>query len=493
MRVLRCAPLLALILTLVFCRPAAADDANLGRSAEGVYPLAAAAVALTDELVTVSVRHVEGEAWAADVRCSFTFVNRGPATTVLMGFPVRLAEPEVDPNPWHGLEVDDFEAWLDGNPLAVTTETAIPGPSPFNYGWFVVSEWATFRVPFGAGQRREVVHEYSIHLTGYSNGETLASYILQTGALWAEPIGQARVEFRMGEVQPWHMTGLHPAPDFRYVKADNTWVFEATNLRPEYDPTVRFSVRWWDEELLAGLDAERREQLQAGNMQWKAQFAAADAHRGDAKWLTAAHELAVRAALGAGPDSANVYAALARYIASLLPAGAGVGRSAPEITAIAAAPGTGTDAAGAGPWVLTAEIADRDFDLLEVQARCYESAGAGAELRLVAQDDWRNAGTSPTITYKVHLFFNPSPGKEHVFTVTARDLAGMSASDRLTFRTGGALTPDVPVPTVPKPVERPRQALRASLCCLAGLMLVAAAYRLVARRRGRGPGKGQGA
>jgi len=119
---------LAFVLQVSFLAPrtALADDAALGRNAEGVFPIGDTEVEMVAEDVTIMLLTVVGTPGGlAEANCEFTFHNTSaePAQ-VLMGFPGEFA-PEVfaDHNIVGEGVMHDFRAFVDGEEAQVTLET----------------------------------------------------------------------------------------------------------------------------------------------------------------------------------------------------------------------------------------------------------------------------------------------------------------------------------------------------------------------------------
>jgi hypothetical protein len=465
-----------LLVWAVVASPAEANDTRLGRSPAGVYPLQDTAVAMVDELIVVSIEQLQGEMYGADVRCRFRFVNRGPATTILMGFPAEL-EGYLDMNPDGDLSVHDFAAELDGQPLAVAMETGIDVEG-IDLGWDVL-RWATFDVPFGPGQERELVHTYSLVLTGDVTGQSEVGYVVTTGGLWAEPIGHVRVEFEMGQVKPWEVTSLFPAPVFRFEgegggSSQNTWVFEAYDLRPRYNPTIRFQTRDWSAWTLEPEDRLAIQELQA-------EFEEVTEHVGQTQWLKNQHASAV--ARACSPDGAyrDQLATLARHIASFLSPSA-VAQSPPEVRLIEAEPGEYP-----GQWVLRAQVTDENSDLVFVAWRLFtaKSSGADTVFSLEKRMEWR--WQSPWSREALRKTANLDPDEDYVFEVSAEDTAGNSVTQPLPFFTTVHVGTGADTGTGPGPgARRGLHPLLTAGAVAAAAGLLAGTWLWSHRRRGRG-------
>jgi len=439
-------------------------------------------VTMDEEDVRVEVFHIAGEMYGARVRCEFVFTNPGPARTLLMGFPTRLATEELDETSFDHPEVRDFTAFLDGEPLSVTPEEAATAPE--GAPPLMVAEWATFEAAFGAGQTRRLVHSYEVTLPGDSTGESAAGYILRTGAMWAETIGRARVEFAMGPVRPWHLTSMSPGP-FRF-SGDNTWAWEERNIRPEQDLRITFRMRYFED------DPARIAPPGPWSAERRAQFDEVDLKAGDGAWLEARY-LSVweeyRYARVSDPYNVPEHLpVLLYYIASKFPPGS-VPRALeppepppepgrpPGFPALSITPRGET-----GDWDVVCTVSDPDGDLWLVIVEVFSPGG---ERAVHFRRELRHEDPGPCEQIEIKAVAQ-LPREEMVFRATAGDAAGnVSISKPLTIQ-GETTDPGEPS-TGPEPsAGRPGSGLPTGL--LVGLLVAAAACvsaALIAVRRRR--------
>lgn len=160
------------------------------RADDGAIESVGGSVAPMKEHPTIHLKSEFVHAWirpdGVDVECVFFLENRGPATTVTMGFPNRS----------HGADVTDivpfrsFASYVDGDSVA----TAIQRDAKHrDYGDFTC--WYTKAVRFDAGQTRCVRNVYSAQVGSSVPDYYWFEYILWSGATWAGPIDVADVVF----------------------------------------------------------------------------------------------------------------------------------------------------------------------------------------------------------------------------------------------------------------------------------------------------------
>ncbi|MEW6523849.1 MAG: hypothetical protein AB1445_09845 [Bacillota bacterium] len=221
-----------LMAVLVLAVPASADDASLGRVGEAVQPLFNNQVRMVSEEVRVTVTPGHSR-----VDATFTFHNTGPAVTVLVGFP----EQAPDPDRGHfgdDLLLHDFLAFVDGKEVAVRREPGlVPAVNPRAIDY---PAWYTWEVEFHADQTRVLQNTYWVKNLAWSNGVTMAGYILVTGSTWLGPIGHARVTMEFDGVFPHQLMCIQPG-DYRFE--GDTLVWEWRDLDPLFDIEVFFDAR----------------------------------------------------------------------------------------------------------------------------------------------------------------------------------------------------------------------------------------------------------
>jgi len=269
-------------------QPAGADDTSLHRSAEGVRPVYEAQVRMVEE--TVLIKLAEG---IVDV--TFVFENQGPATDLLVGFPLLPSVENMPYTRWDAdedaesqLGYEDFTVWVDGEEVESWREEGIePDPSlesdsggepeqsgetPLRNGpdWqedMFYPEWQVFDLHFEAGQRRTVRHTYRTPPHWFQSPWSVEfTYVLRTGANWAGTIGRAEVVVDLAGLDLAQLRGASPD---NFTVSDNhiTWLF--WDFEPEYDIHINYydacllraEAQWLGEESpqsLTNLEEARR-------------------------------------------------------------------------------------------------------------------------------------------------------------------------------------------------------------------------------------------
>lgn len=231
------------LLALFCCTPVYADDTNLGRTPEGVFPMHEKDVIMESEEITVDLEK-------NSVECIFVFYNTGDSKNILMGFPGKLNYEEDGPTDAANLEVYNFKTFVKGKELAVTHEKSTKNIDGETSGKLKYSEYFTFTVPFKAGEKVTVRNTYDFHPTNDSVGNVYSGYVLQTGAMWKDPIGSAKVTFKLGSIQPYELTKLKPG-GFKFV--GNELVWERKNFEPTYDLHIEYNTYLYRSEYLGNI------------------------------------------------------------------------------------------------------------------------------------------------------------------------------------------------------------------------------------------------
>ncbi len=219
-----------------------ADDAVIGRTPAGVYPMMDAVVEMVSEDIVINLdRNI--------VECTFEFQNTGESRDVLMGFPGKLREDLGSSfSDDASLTLDNLKAFVNGEELPVKREIGIqPKIAMPDY-----SEWFTFTVPFKEGEKVIVRNTYEYMPTYDSIGDVTTGYVLQTGATWKGKIGKARVEFKLGSIKPWQVEQLKPG-GFRFE--GNSIVWERANIEPAYDLQLTYNTWHYSDEYLEMMEA----------------------------------------------------------------------------------------------------------------------------------------------------------------------------------------------------------------------------------------------
>lgn len=168
------------------------------------------------------------------VECDFTFVNTGPADTVLVGFPDR-----GDGDGGGGGSMTTFRSWVDGTEVPCTL---LPDAEHSKSAYQERGGWWTRRICFAEGQRR-VVHDHYEASPGSSvDGTRFFQYILETGASWAGTIGRADIIVTLVGISPRWIRSANPRPIVRGHEL--IWHFDDFEPgRGGAPPTIDFA--WW--------------------------------------------------------------------------------------------------------------------------------------------------------------------------------------------------------------------------------------------------------
>lgn len=238
--------LFAFFVTLSFPAYAYADDAVIGRTPEGVYPMMDTEVEMTSESIIVDLDRSE-------VECTFTFLNTGEAREVSMGFPGKLNEDMGSMfSDDVSLSLSDFRAYVNGVEIPVEKEKGVQPEIDMPF----YNEWYTFTVPFGAEETVTVNNTYTYQPSYNSIGDVFTGYVLQTGATWKGRIGKARVEFKLGSVKPWQIEQLRPG-GFRFE--GNSIIWERSSIEPTYDLEILYNTWHYSDEFLEMMEANNED------------------------------------------------------------------------------------------------------------------------------------------------------------------------------------------------------------------------------------------
>lgn len=223
-----CMMLIAIL--YVYGNIAFADDCVMGRKPEGVYPMKNEDIIMESE--DIKVYPYEGRA-----ECTFQFLNTGKERDILMGFPnKRVPDPDI----WEpeNLIIKDFTASDENGNLSVSKDNAVKPPRSFDNRFDEYSSWFTFKVHFKKGERKTIKNTYKFSLSYYSNGELMTGYIIKTGSLWKDKIGNARVTFYMPGLKPYNINSLYGGPYFSFEQDKIVW--QRSNFEPDEDLEIYF-------------------------------------------------------------------------------------------------------------------------------------------------------------------------------------------------------------------------------------------------------------
>lgn len=166
------------VLLCLLAGSARANDASLSTSGTPKLMNGHPSIVMESEVVRMLI-----EKEKVSVNCEFVFVNRGPATTVRMGFP----DNEVFESEEEGGELKphllSFDSYVDGKQVKTTlTRGAKQG-----------ARWHVKDVVFPAKGRRVIRDVYEVpigaRITSRNTNAELVSYLLHTGASWHGNIG----------------------------------------------------------------------------------------------------------------------------------------------------------------------------------------------------------------------------------------------------------------------------------------------------------------
>ncbi|MCC6445117.1 MAG: hypothetical protein IT210_16870 [Armatimonadetes bacterium] len=179
-------PLPALLLLGLLATSAWANDTDLTYGGSP-SPLAGhPSVAMRSEYVKMVVGDED-----VTVDCRFTFVNKGPACRVRMGFPDEGGDPGEDPDatphPPKGT-FKAFRSWVNGKPVPTTV---IRGKEPG-------SVWHVKEVSFPTRRTVKVRNRYTVPVGSSVAFRSvlihLTQYVLHTGSSWHGLLGRSEIE-----------------------------------------------------------------------------------------------------------------------------------------------------------------------------------------------------------------------------------------------------------------------------------------------------------
>lgn len=236
--------IMVIVLLLLASSSAFADDTNLGRMPDGVFPIAEHDIAMQSEDIVVDLDKNK-------VHCAFTFHNTGAGKDVLMGFPGKLRDLEEDQSSEYAdITIDNFKAYLKGKSITVKHERSSSKNDLLSSETLKYSEYYTFPVSFKEGETLTVENTYDFYPTYDSMGYIYSGYVLKTGAMWKDTIGKARVTFKLGKIKPYNLEELKWG-GFRFEGDDLVW--ERSNFEPEYDLRVVYNT-WKYSKEFEGVD-----------------------------------------------------------------------------------------------------------------------------------------------------------------------------------------------------------------------------------------------
>lgn len=457
---------LALVLAVLMARPTYADDCRVGLTPDGVYPVDDPDIALVEEEVTVTLsRESPRESWA---ECVFAFQNEGPAKEILMGFPAAAditadfqdAPTAADRTSFHDFRT--FRIYPDGSqeeiPVSLETSVAPPGRSEETPRY---SSWYVFPVSFKAGERVVLKNTYRTKNTVWSNGEVGTGYVLRTGALWKGPIGRARVTVDLGGIPLHALTDLSPGT-FRVEPERLVW--EARDIEPSFDLSVRFSIRLFSEDEIEAMGEEFEREVERRKEAFARVLALDPADHGEELRTTlrlcqSENDLVLGRLIG------SMLGEPAEHIPSFDPDGRPTFAVWPE-------PGpTQPDEA-----IIRSVLFDAGADVLEAGVKVLE--GERSPYRVVCESSYSLSGYARfSLDIAATIPDWKGPSERYVICLFARDSAGSETTRRYVF-TGGEIREESELsPVFPMP----------AMVTGAAVALVVAVAAFVTSRRRRRP------
>ncbi|QNU68144.1 hypothetical protein EHE19_006860 [Ruminiclostridium herbifermentans] len=237
------------VLTVLNCTLIYADDTNLGRTPDGVFPLQENDVIMEAEEITVDLEK-------NSVECIFVFHNTGKKKNVYMGFPGQLGLKYENINAVD-LKIRNFKTYIKGKEVPVTHEKSIKKDTLERLNMQDYNEFFTFTVPFEADERITIRNTYNFMPTYDSIGNVYSGYVLETGAMWKGTIGSAKVIFKLGNIKPYQIEKLNIG-GFRFE--GNTLVWERKDFEPKYNLQVTYNTyRYSPDFYLSSDETTKRE------------------------------------------------------------------------------------------------------------------------------------------------------------------------------------------------------------------------------------------
>src|SRR5262245_46385068 len=186
--------LAAVLLALLASAAAWADDGAIEAVGGAVRAMRAQpTVEMTAEYV-----HARVSPDRVRVDCVFWLHNRGPATTVTIGFPCA-SDGDVDGK----ASFPDFRSFVDGQPTTITVLPDSIRQIHHDYG-----SWYVKKVSFSPNETKCVRDEYTAEPGSDVDGHYWFEYILETGATWSGSIGHCDIVVSPEGISADSMTAL---------------------------------------------------------------------------------------------------------------------------------------------------------------------------------------------------------------------------------------------------------------------------------------------
>lgn len=239
-----------LLLMLAIPQPVRADTVPAAPVGPHLQPMASTTVRLADERIEIHLRRAENGpsrySWdaVAEYRIWFRFV---PAVDeeLELGFPLFVVDEEKG---IMGAPIQDLTVEVDGQQVATEVRSGVWGKEAKGPN----SSWATFPVTFRAGQPLEMVIGYTMPAQPFGKSQAASfwiAYVLETGALWAGPIG--RIEAVISVDKPIRAADIdrnaHPerktTPGWTLQNGALYWVWE--DVEPDFNLSLVMGNPYW--------------------------------------------------------------------------------------------------------------------------------------------------------------------------------------------------------------------------------------------------------
>jgi hypothetical protein len=226
-----------LLLLVALSSMALADDAFLGTVGGNVFLSKSKDIQMVREDVRVKALRD-----SCLVHCRFVFFNEGKSQKCTVGFPDFFLNPATNSEPLQG-----FRCFVGGKEVNTVRKHEIQDSAKDDE---ISRHWYAWEMAFASKDTVIVENDY-VALWGGSNSDTKDfAYVLGTGASWHGRIGYGRIVIDHSEVasgdfvgDPWNDT-LH----ITMSRFEDSTVFEFTDLQPEENDQVRFSLlSYWDD------------------------------------------------------------------------------------------------------------------------------------------------------------------------------------------------------------------------------------------------------
>jgi hypothetical protein len=206
-----------------------ANDAVLGMTPEGVYPITQSDIVMISEEIHIQLF----DRTNAKVTCRFDFQNFGDAQTVLMGFPAELNEfGELTPP--EAFWAHNFTARDENGDLEVSLVDTIPNPPLKEINHMEkYNKWYSFSVDFASNEVKTLHHSYDISIPYDSMGNIYVGYVLETGALWNGSLGHSKVIFDFGDIPIYTLEEAYP--NNFYTINGNQLIWERSDFKPSHN------------------------------------------------------------------------------------------------------------------------------------------------------------------------------------------------------------------------------------------------------------------